>query len=62
MNVSSGMGSLAVSTDPDRPESEIPGLVYPASKAALDMVTSQYAKALPGMRINAVDPGYPPPT
>jgi NAD(P)-dependent dehydrogenase (short-subunit alcohol dehydrogenase family) len=22
------------------------------------MLTSQYAKALPGMRINAVDPGY----
>ena len=22
------------------------------------MLTSQYAKALPGMRVNAVDPGY----
>lgn len=56
--VSSGMGSLAVTTDPDRLESSIVALVYPASKAALNMVTTQYAKALPRMRVNAVDPGY----
>jgi NAD(P)-dependent dehydrogenase (short-subunit alcohol dehydrogenase family) len=56
--VSSGMGSLAVTTDPDRIESGIVSLVYPASKAALNMVTTQYAKALPGWKINAVDPGY----
>lgn len=56
--VSSGMGSLAVTTDPDRAESSMVALVYPASKAALNMVTTQYTKALPQMRINAVDPGY----
>jgi NAD(P)-dependent dehydrogenase (short-subunit alcohol dehydrogenase family) len=56
--VSSGMGSHAVTTDPDRLESRIVSLVYPSSKAALNMVTSQYAKALPGWKINAVDPGY----
>lgn len=56
--VSSGMGSLAVTTDPDRMESSFVGLVYPSSKAALNMVTTQYAKALPEMRVNAVDPGY----
>jgi NAD(P)-dependent dehydrogenase (short-subunit alcohol dehydrogenase family) len=33
-------------------------LVYPSSKAALNMVTTQYAKALPGWKVNAVDPGY----
>ena len=33
-------------------------LEYPSSKAALNMVTVQYAKAFPAMRINAVDPGY----
>jgi NAD(P)-dependent dehydrogenase (short-subunit alcohol dehydrogenase family) len=56
--VSSGMGSLAVTTDPERLESRIVSLVYPSSKAALNMVTTQYAKALPGWKINAVDPGY----
>jgi NAD(P)-dependent dehydrogenase (short-subunit alcohol dehydrogenase family) len=58
VNVSSGMGSLAVTSDPDRLESKINGLQYPASKAAVNMLTSQYAKALPGMRVNCVDPGY----
>jgi NAD(P)-dependent dehydrogenase (short-subunit alcohol dehydrogenase family) len=58
VNVSSGMGSLAVTSDPQRLESTIIGLQYPASKAAVNMLTSQYAKALPGMRVNCVDPGY----
>jgi NAD(P)-dependent dehydrogenase (short-subunit alcohol dehydrogenase family) len=56
--VSTGMGSLAVTTDPERLESGIVSLVYPSSKAALNMVTSQYARALPGWKVNAVDPGY----
>jgi NAD(P)-dependent dehydrogenase (short-subunit alcohol dehydrogenase family) len=56
--VSSGMGSMTVTNDPDRTESTIVSLVYPSSKAALNMVTTQYAKALPGFRVNAVDPGY----
>ena len=58
VNVSSGMGSLAVTSDPSRLESTLIGLGYPASKSAVNMLTSQYAKALPGMRVNAVDPGY----
>jgi NAD(P)-dependent dehydrogenase (short-subunit alcohol dehydrogenase family) len=58
VNVSSGMGSLGVTTDPDRFESTLIGLPYPSSKAAVNMLTSQYAKAYPNMRINAVDPGY----
>ncbi|WP_131784595.1 SDR family oxidoreductase [Protofrankia symbiont of Coriaria ruscifolia] len=56
--VSSGMGSLAITTDPARLESGIVSLVYPSSKAALNMITTQYAKALPGFKVNAVDPGY----
>jgi NAD(P)-dependent dehydrogenase (short-subunit alcohol dehydrogenase family) len=56
--VSSGLGSLTVASDPDRLESRIVSLVYPSSKAALNMVTTQYAKVLPGFRINTVDPGY----
>jgi NAD(P)-dependent dehydrogenase (short-subunit alcohol dehydrogenase family) len=58
VNVSSGMGSLGVTTDPTRLESTLVSLGYPASKAAVNMLTSQYAKAHPQMRINAVDPGY----
>jgi NAD(P)-dependent dehydrogenase (short-subunit alcohol dehydrogenase family) len=58
VNVSSGMGSLTLTTDPDRVESTIVGLAYPSSKAAVTMLTSQYARALPHMRINAADPGY----
>jgi NAD(P)-dependent dehydrogenase (short-subunit alcohol dehydrogenase family) len=58
VNVSSGMGSIAVTTDPERLESGLIGLAYPSSKTALNMLTSQYAKAYPQMRINAVDPGY----
>lgn len=56
--VSSGMGSLAITTDPDRIESTLIGLTYPSSKTALNMITTQYAKALPEFRINAADPGY----
>lgn len=56
--VSSGMGSITITSDPDRIESTIIGLPYPSSKTALNMITSQYAKALPEFRINAVDPGY----
>jgi NAD(P)-dependent dehydrogenase (short-subunit alcohol dehydrogenase family) len=58
VNVSSGMGSLAVTGDPARLESSLISLGYATSKAAVNMITTQYAKALPGMRINAVDPGY----
>jgi NAD(P)-dependent dehydrogenase (short-subunit alcohol dehydrogenase family) len=56
--VSSGMGSFGITTDPTRIESTLGGLIYPSSKAALNMVTSQYAKALSGFQVNAVDPGY----
>ncbi len=58
VNVSSGMGSIAVTTDPERFESTLIGIAYPASKTAVNMITTQYAKAFPQIRINAVDPGY----
>jgi NAD(P)-dependent dehydrogenase (short-subunit alcohol dehydrogenase family) len=56
--VSSSMGSLTLTTDPDSLESGFVGLVYPSSKAALNMVTTMYAKVLPGWKVNAADPGY----
>jgi NAD(P)-dependent dehydrogenase (short-subunit alcohol dehydrogenase family) len=58
INVSSGMGSLAFTHDPSRAESTIIAPLYTASKAALTMLSTQYAKAFPDIRINAVDPGY----
>ena len=58
VNVSSGMGSLAHTHDPSRPESSVIAPLYTASKAALTMLTTQYAKALPDVRVNAADPGY----
>ncbi len=58
VNVSSGMGSFAVTTDPSRFESTLQSLVYTSSKAALNMITTQYAKAFEGIQVNAVDPGY----
>ncbi|MFI1471430.1 SDR family NAD(P)-dependent oxidoreductase [Streptomyces wuyuanensis] len=58
VNVSSSLGSLARVTAPDSPAHAYPGLAYPASKAAVNMITVQYAKAFPAMRINAVEPGY----
>ena len=47
-----------MTTDPQRFESTLIGLAYPASKTAVNMLTTQYAKAFPRIRINAVDPGY----
>ena len=58
VNVSSGLGSLAQLTSPGTPAFGYPGVAYPASKAALNMVTVQYAKAFPEMRVNAADPGF----
>jgi NAD(P)-dependent dehydrogenase (short-subunit alcohol dehydrogenase family) len=58
VNVSSGLGSLALTTDPNSPASKWIVPAYCSSKAALNMLTTQYAKAFPAMRINTVDPGY----
>jgi NAD(P)-dependent dehydrogenase (short-subunit alcohol dehydrogenase family) len=58
INVSSGMGSFAATHDPERVESKIAAPLYTASKAAVTMLTTQYAKALPRIRFNAADPGY----
>ncbi|MEV5498927.1 SDR family NAD(P)-dependent oxidoreductase [Nonomuraea fuscirosea] len=58
VNVSSGLASLAGITAEGTPTYAYPGLAYPASKAAVNVLTVQYAKAFPEMRINAVEPGY----
>ena len=56
--VSSGLGTAAFNNDPSRLEFGVPGMVYQSSKAALNMIANQYAKALPDVRVASVDPGY----
>ncbi|GAA1779614.1 SDR family NAD(P)-dependent oxidoreductase [Streptomonospora arabica] len=58
VNVGSALGSRAACADRSRPEFDVAYLDYSASKSALVMLTSQYAKAFPAIRFNAVDPGY----
>ncbi|MFD9338501.1 SDR family NAD(P)-dependent oxidoreductase [Streptomyces sp. NPDC060028] len=58
VNVGSGLGSPAACADPGRIEFHVTLLDYNSSKTALVMITSQYAKAYPAIRFNAVDPGY----
>ena len=58
VNVTSSMGSLAATHDPARAESGVIAPAYTSSKAALTMLTTQYAKALADIRVNAADPGY----
>jgi NAD(P)-dependent dehydrogenase (short-subunit alcohol dehydrogenase family) len=58
VNVSSGMGSLALIRDPNRVESKFVAPLYSSSKSAVVLLTAQYARALPGIKINAADPGY----
>jgi NAD(P)-dependent dehydrogenase (short-subunit alcohol dehydrogenase family) len=58
VNVSSGLGSLSRATDPLAMESAFPAVAYGSAKAAVNMITVQYAKAFPEIRINCVDPGY----
>lgn len=57
VNVSSGLGSFGQVLNPEKIESKVNALVYSSSKAAVSMLTVQYAKALPEIRINAIDPG-----
>ncbi|GIP59083.1 SDR family NAD(P)-dependent oxidoreductase [Paenibacillus sp. FSL W8-0186] len=57
VNVSSGLGSFTRVTNPEKVESQVNDLIYSSSKAAVTMLTVQYAKALPEFRINAADPG-----
>ncbi|HEY2270669.1 MAG TPA: SDR family NAD(P)-dependent oxidoreductase [Streptosporangiaceae bacterium] len=58
VNVSSGLASTPTLADPAGPVHFYPDVAYPASKAAVNMLTVQYAKAFGGIRINAADPGF----
>jgi NAD(P)-dependent dehydrogenase (short-subunit alcohol dehydrogenase family) len=58
VNVSSALGSFWAVTNPERRQFHFPSIVYGASKAAVSMLTVQYAKALPDIKFNAVEPGF----
>jgi NAD(P)-dependent dehydrogenase (short-subunit alcohol dehydrogenase family) len=57
VNVSSALGSFWATHEPSRPASGYPAIVYGSSKAAVSMLTVQYAKAVPEVKFNAVEPG-----
>ena len=57
VTISSSAGSFWAVNNPDRPEFHLPLALYSASKAAATMLTVQYAKAHPGIKFNAVEPG-----
>ena len=60
VNVSSGLGSLALNSDPESPYKDVKVLGYNASKAALNMMTVQLAYELreTAIKVNVADPGY----
>jgi NAD(P)-dependent dehydrogenase (short-subunit alcohol dehydrogenase family) len=58
VNVSSALGSFWAVTNPQRRQFHFSAIIYGASKAAVSMLTVQYAKALPGIKFNAVEPGF----
>ncbi|MFD5319896.1 SDR family NAD(P)-dependent oxidoreductase [Streptomyces sp. NPDC127098] len=58
VTVSSSAGSFWAVNNPDRPEFHLTATLYSASKSAATMLTVQYAKAHPGIRFNALEPGF----
>ena len=60
VNVSSGLGSLTLNSDPAFPWRSIFGPVYPASKTALNAMTLAMAIELEstGIKVNAASPGF----
>jgi NAD(P)-dependent dehydrogenase (short-subunit alcohol dehydrogenase family) len=58
VNVSSALGSFWAVTNPDRRQFHFPSIVYGASKAAVSMLTVQYARTFPNIKFNAVEPGF----
>jgi NAD(P)-dependent dehydrogenase (short-subunit alcohol dehydrogenase family) len=58
VNVASGLGFPRALLDPDDDAFTVSMVPYASSKAVVIALTVQYAKSLPGMRVNASDPGY----
>jgi Dehydrogenases with different specificities (related to short-chain alcohol dehydrogenases) len=60
VNMSSSLGSLARSSDPNSDQHGVPLLAYNSSKAAVNRITVQYAAALRDtpIKVNAACPGF----
>jgi NAD(P)-dependent dehydrogenase (short-subunit alcohol dehydrogenase family) len=59
VNLTSGLGSFWAVTTPGTPQEQAPPfVVYGTTKAAVSMLTVQYARAYPDIKFNAVEPGY----
>ncbi len=60
VNMSSGVGSLTLITDPTSLFSTVNLLAYTSSKVALNAVTVSFAKEFEpfGIKVNAVEPGH----
>lgn len=60
VNVSSGVGSLTLNADPTHPYRAGFGVVYAASKTALNAITLSFAIELEGtnIKVNAASPGF----
>lgn len=60
VNVSSSLGSLTLSSDPNSPFADFLSLGYNTSKSALNAMTIQFAKELKDtpIKVNAICPGY----
>jgi NAD(P)-dependent dehydrogenase (short-subunit alcohol dehydrogenase family) len=60
VNVSSSLGSLTLSSDPNSPFAGFLALGYNTSKSALNSMTIQFAKELKDtpIKVNAICPGY----
>lgn len=58
VNVASGLGSQPGPPDPARMETMVVARACCSSKSALVMLTTQYVKALPTLRMDVGDPGY----
>ena len=60
VNVSSGLGSLQQTSDPNWEYAFVIALAYCSSKSALNAITVQFAKELRDtpIKVNAADPGY----
>jgi len=60
VNLSSGLGSLALNSDPSWPFASVKFLAYNSSKSAVNAITVQLAWELreTKLKVNAADPGY----
>ncbi len=60
VNVSSGLGSITLASQPDSPVSQFALLGYNTSKTALNSLTVQFANELKDtpIKVNAICPGY----